>query len=81
MPCSSSDQNYVISFIVPNKKKLTDLASRKGVQGTWEEFCNHPAMEAEVLKEIKTVAKSSKSPHISPSFHHIGVNADFLCHI
>ncbi|XP_023686308.2 long-chain-fatty-acid--CoA ligase 4 [Paramormyrops kingsleyae] len=57
---ANSDQNYVISFIVPNKKKLTDLASGKGVQGTWEEICNHPAMEAEVLKEIKTVAKSNK---------------------
>lgn len=56
----TSDQNYVISFIVPNQKKLTALASQKGIEGTWEEICNHPVMEREVLREIKEVATSSE---------------------
>uniref|UniRef100_A0A8C1GSM3 long-chain-fatty-acid--CoA ligase n=1 Tax=Cyprinus carpio TaxID=7962 RepID=A0A8C1GSM3_CYPCA len=57
---ANSDQNYVISFIVPNQKKLTALASQKGIEGTWEEICNHPVMEREVLREIKEVATSIK---------------------
>lgn len=56
----TSDQNYVISFIVPNQKKLTSLANQKGIEGTWEEICNHPVMEREVLREIKEVATSSE---------------------
>lgn len=56
----TSDQNYVISFIVPNPKKLTALANQKGIEGTWEEICNHPVMEREVLREIKEVATSSE---------------------
>ena len=58
-PCS--DQNYVISFVVPNQKKLTELAKQRGIVGTWEEICTHPDMEREVLKEIKVVAANSKS--------------------
>ncbi|KAG7464958.1 hypothetical protein MATL_G00171120 [Megalops atlanticus] len=57
---ANSDQNYVISFVVPNQKKLTALANQKGIEGTWEEICNHPTMESEVLREIKEVAKSIK---------------------
>uniref|UniRef100_A0A8C2A614 long-chain-fatty-acid--CoA ligase n=1 Tax=Cyprinus carpio TaxID=7962 RepID=A0A8C2A614_CYPCA len=57
---ANSDQNYVISFIVPNQKKLTALANKKGIEGTWEEICNHPVMEREVLREIKEVATSIK---------------------
>uniref|UniRef100_A0A673I5P5 long-chain-fatty-acid--CoA ligase n=1 Tax=Sinocyclocheilus rhinocerous TaxID=307959 RepID=A0A673I5P5_9TELE len=57
---ANSDQNYVISFIVPNQKKLTALASQKGIEGTWEEICNQPIMEREVLREIKEVATSIK---------------------
>ncbi len=56
----TSDQNYVISFIVPNQKKLTALANQKGIEGTWEEICNHPVMEREVLRKIKEVATSSE---------------------
>ncbi|CAM4613203.1 unnamed protein product [Leuciscus chuanchicus] len=55
-----NDQNYVISFIVPNQKKLTAFANQKGIEGTWEEICNHPLMEREVLREIKEVATSIK---------------------
>ncbi|XP_029112986.1 long-chain-fatty-acid--CoA ligase 4 [Scleropages formosus] len=57
---ANSDQNYVISFVVANKKKLMDLASDKGIQGSWEEICNHPAIETAVLTEIREVAKSKK---------------------
>lgn len=56
----TSDQNYVISFVVPNQKQLTSLAHQKGIEGTWEQICNHPLMEREVLKAIKEVATSSK---------------------
>ncbi|XP_018426873.1 PREDICTED: long-chain-fatty-acid--CoA ligase 4 isoform X2 [Nanorana parkeri] len=57
---ANSHQSYVISFVVPNQKKLTSLAQQKGIEGTWEEICNDPTMEAEVLKEIKDVACSMK---------------------
>ena len=56
-----SDQNYVISFVVPNQKQLTILANKNGISVAWEEICNHPAMEKEVLKAIKEVATSSKA--------------------
>ncbi|XP_062856988.1 long-chain-fatty-acid--CoA ligase 4 [Trichomycterus rosablanca] len=57
---ANSEQNYVISFVVPNQKKLTALAHLRGIQGSWEEICNHPLMEVEVLREIKEVASSIK---------------------
>ncbi|XP_072286211.1 long-chain-fatty-acid--CoA ligase 4 isoform X1 [Pyxicephalus adspersus] len=57
---ANSHQSYVISFVVPNQKKLTGLAQQKRIEGTWEEICNNPTMEAEVLKEIKEVACSMK---------------------
>ena len=37
-----SEQNYVISFVVPNQKKLTELAKQRGIVATWEELCTHP---------------------------------------
>ncbi|KAI3351948.1 hypothetical protein L3Q82_020764 [Scortum barcoo] len=57
---ANSDQNYVISFVVPNQKKMTELAKQRGIVGTWEELCTHPDMEREVLKEIKEVAVNIK---------------------
>lgn len=55
-----SDQSYVISFVVPNQKKLTALAEQKGISGSWVDICNNPTMEAEILREIKEVANKSK---------------------
>ncbi|XP_042732311.1 long-chain-fatty-acid--CoA ligase 4 isoform X2 [Lagopus leucura] len=57
---AKSDQSYVISFVVPNQKKLTALAEQKGISGTWVEICNNPTMEAEILREIKEVANKMK---------------------
>ncbi|KAK6317060.1 hypothetical protein J4Q44_G00124600 [Coregonus suidteri] len=57
---ANSDQNYVISFVVPNQKQLTTLANNNGISVAWEDICNHPAMEKEVLKAIKEVAVSIK---------------------
>uniref|UniRef100_A0A4W3JC95 long-chain-fatty-acid--CoA ligase n=1 Tax=Callorhinchus milii TaxID=7868 RepID=A0A4W3JC95_CALMI len=57
---ANSEQSYVISFVVPNQKKLTILAEQKGIEGVWEELCNNKVMEAEVLREIKEAAQSSK---------------------
>lgn len=51
----------MISFVVPNQKKLTELAKQRGIVGSWEEICTHPDMEKEVLKAIKEVAVNSKS--------------------
>ncbi|XP_059588800.1 long-chain-fatty-acid--CoA ligase 4 isoform X2 [Alligator mississippiensis] len=56
---AKSDQSYVISFVVPNQKKLTALAAQKSVSGSWIDICNNPIMEAEILKEIKEVANKS----------------------
>ncbi|XP_005719617.1 long-chain-fatty-acid--CoA ligase 4 [Pundamilia nyererei] len=57
---ANSDQNYVISFVVPNQKKLTELAKQRSIEGTWEEICTNPEMESEVLKAIKEVATNIK---------------------
>ncbi|XP_067084864.1 long-chain-fatty-acid--CoA ligase 4b isoform X1 [Osmerus mordax] len=57
---ANSEQSYVISFVVPNQKQLTELASKNGITSTWEEICNHPAMEKEVLEAIKEAAASIK---------------------
>ncbi|NXE24582.1 ACSL4 ligase, partial [Ardeotis kori] len=57
---AKSDQSYVISFVVPNQKKLTALAEQKGISGTWVDICNNPTMEAEILQEIKEVANKMK---------------------
>ena len=59
-PCPCSEQNYVISFVVPNQKKLMELAKQRGIACSWEELCTHPDMEREVLKGIKEVAATSK---------------------
>ncbi|NXY05287.1 ACSL4 ligase, partial [Pteruthius melanotis] len=57
---AKSDQSYVISFVVPNQKKLTALAEQKGISGSWVDICNNPIMEAEILREIKEVANKMK---------------------
>ncbi|KAM7000636.1 long-chain-fatty-acid--CoA ligase 4 [Tautogolabrus adspersus] len=57
---ANSEQNYVISFVVPNQKSLTALAKQRGIVAAWEEICTHPDMEREVLKEIKEVAVNIK---------------------
>ncbi|KAL0973796.1 hypothetical protein UPYG_G00211270 [Umbra pygmaea] len=57
---ANSEQNYVICVVVPNQKRLTELARMRGVVGSWEEVCTNPAMEFEVLKEIKQVAITIK---------------------
>ncbi|XP_077471275.1 long-chain-fatty-acid--CoA ligase 3b [Stigmatopora argus] len=57
---ANSDQSYVISFVVPNQKQLTALAERLQVRGTWEEICNNPQMEREVLRILTEAAISSK---------------------
>uniref|UniRef100_A0A4X2K987 long-chain-fatty-acid--CoA ligase n=1 Tax=Vombatus ursinus TaxID=29139 RepID=A0A4X2K987_VOMUR len=57
---AKSDQSYVISFVVPNQKRLMALALQKGVEGSWVDICNDPTMEAEILKEIKEAANTMK---------------------
>uniref|UniRef100_A0A8C1R3J6 long-chain-fatty-acid--CoA ligase n=1 Tax=Cyprinus carpio TaxID=7962 RepID=A0A8C1R3J6_CYPCA len=52
--------NYLISFVVPNQKQMTELAKKSGIEGEWEELCNHTKMEEEVLKVIKEIAVTSK---------------------
>uniref|UniRef100_A0A8C9WD96 long-chain-fatty-acid--CoA ligase n=1 Tax=Scleropages formosus TaxID=113540 RepID=A0A8C9WD96_SCLFO len=46
---ANSDESYVIGFVVPNQKQLMTLAKEKRIVGSWEEICNNPEMEKEVL--------------------------------
>ncbi|KAL0965986.1 hypothetical protein UPYG_G00289090 [Umbra pygmaea] len=57
---ANSDQSYVIGFVVPNQKQLTMLAEQKGLRGSWEEICNHPEMERDVLRIITEAALAGK---------------------
>lgn len=56
-----SYHSYVIGFVVPNQKELTELARTKGFNGTWEELCNSSEMENEVLKVLSEAAISGES--------------------
>ncbi|XP_027729570.1 long-chain-fatty-acid--CoA ligase 3 isoform X2 [Vombatus ursinus] len=55
---ANSYHSYVIGFVVPNQKELTELARQKELRGTWEEICNSPEMEKEVLKVLSESAVS-----------------------
>lgn len=57
-----SYHSYVIGFVVPNQKELTELARKKGLEGTWEELCNSSEMENEVLKVLSEAAVSGEYP-------------------
>uniref|UniRef100_A0A8B9HQ13 long-chain-fatty-acid--CoA ligase n=1 Tax=Astyanax mexicanus TaxID=7994 RepID=A0A8B9HQ13_ASTMX len=57
---ADSNQNYVISFVVPNQKRLTELARKMSIEGEWEELCNNAVLEQEVLKAIKEIATTYK---------------------
>lgn len=48
----SSDQSFVIGFVVPNQKELLKLAEQKKVIGSFESLCNNPTMEKEVLRAL-----------------------------
>lgn len=56
-----SDQSYVISFVVPNQKQLMALAQQRQVRGSWEEICNNPEMEREVLCIITEAAVTGRT--------------------
>uniref|UniRef100_A0A3B3CTK6 long-chain-fatty-acid--CoA ligase n=1 Tax=Oryzias melastigma TaxID=30732 RepID=A0A3B3CTK6_ORYME len=53
---ANSDQSYVISFVVPNHKQLMAVAEQMQIKGTWEDLCNNPQMEKEVLRIITEAA-------------------------
>ena len=55
-----SYHSYVIGFVVPNQKELTELARKKGLKGTWEELCNSCEVENEVLKVLSEAAISGE---------------------
>uniref|UniRef100_A0A8C2HJ34 long-chain-fatty-acid--CoA ligase n=1 Tax=Cyprinus carpio TaxID=7962 RepID=A0A8C2HJ34_CYPCA len=57
---ANSEESYVIGFVVPNQKQLLALAKRKCVRGLWEELCNNPVIEEEVLKVITETALSAQ---------------------
>ena len=44
--------------MVPNPKQLMALAKQRQVHGSWEEICNNPEMEREVLRIITEAAVS-----------------------
>ncbi|KAF5892047.1 long-chain-fatty-acid--CoA ligase 3-like, partial [Clarias magur] len=53
---ANSEESYVIGFVVPNQKQLLSLAKQKHLLGSWEDICNHPDMEKEVLRIIAEAA-------------------------
>lgn len=55
-----SEESYVIGFVVPSQKQLLALAKQKQVRGSWEEICNHPDMEKEVLRVITEAAANGE---------------------
>uniref|UniRef100_UPI00358FAF28 long-chain-fatty-acid--CoA ligase 4-like n=2 Tax=Myxine glutinosa TaxID=7769 RepID=UPI00358FAF28 len=57
---ASSDQSYVICFVVPNQKLLKEVAIQLGVNGSWEQICCHPALEMKVLREIENSSSKAK---------------------
>uniref|UniRef100_A0A8C6EX58 long-chain-fatty-acid--CoA ligase n=1 Tax=Marmota marmota marmota TaxID=9994 RepID=A0A8C6EX58_MARMA len=57
---ANSYHSYVIGFVVPNQKELTELARKKGLKGTWEELCNSSEMENEVLKVLSEATCQKK---------------------
>uniref|UniRef100_A0A672NMJ5 long-chain-fatty-acid--CoA ligase n=1 Tax=Sinocyclocheilus grahami TaxID=75366 RepID=A0A672NMJ5_SINGR len=57
---ANSEESYVIGFVVPNQKQLLALAERKCVRGLWEELCNNPVIEEEVLKVITETALTAQ---------------------
>uniref|UniRef100_A0A4W5Q3P3 long-chain-fatty-acid--CoA ligase n=1 Tax=Hucho hucho TaxID=62062 RepID=A0A4W5Q3P3_9TELE len=57
---ANSDQSYVIGFVVPNQKQLMALAEQRGLRCSWEEICNNPDMERDVLHIITEAALSAK---------------------
>lgn len=52
----SSNETYVIGFVVPNQKHFLALADQFGVPGSLEELCNSETMEELVLKAITEAA-------------------------
>ncbi|XP_030634631.1 long-chain-fatty-acid--CoA ligase 3a [Chanos chanos] len=57
---ANSFESYVIGLVVPNQKQLLALAERRHVKGSWEELCNSPVMEEEVLKAITETALAAQ---------------------
>ncbi|XP_066477319.1 fatty acid CoA ligase Acsl3 [Tiliqua scincoides] len=53
---ASSFQSYVIGFVVPNHKELSELARKKEIKGNWEEICSNAEMEKEVQKILAEAA-------------------------
>ncbi|XP_078694034.1 long-chain-fatty-acid--CoA ligase 4-like isoform X1 [Branchiostoma floridae x Branchiostoma belcheri] len=58
---ASSDQHYAIALVVPNHKHLKNLSDKMELKSDqWEELCNNPDLEKEVLKVLHKVAKEAK---------------------
>ncbi|KAM9317749.1 long-chain-fatty-acid--CoA ligase 3a isoform 2-T2 [Pholidichthys leucotaenia] len=57
---ASSDETYVIGFVVPNQKHLLALAGQYGIRGSWEELCNSKAIEELVLKAVTEAALAAQ---------------------
>ncbi|XP_034023715.1 long-chain-fatty-acid--CoA ligase 3a isoform X2 [Thalassophryne amazonica] len=53
---ASSDETYVIGFVVPDQKQLVALANQHHFWGSWEELCNNMALEELVIQVITEAA-------------------------
>ncbi|XP_077205015.1 fatty acid CoA ligase Acsl3 [Paroedura picta] len=56
---ASSLHSYIIGFVVPNHKELTELARKRRFKGTLEEICNSAEMEKEVQKILADAAHTA----------------------
>jgi len=51
---ADSSKVFTVALAVPNRKNLEAMAQRVGiVHVQWPELCDHPAIEEEVLSQLK----------------------------
>ena len=54
-----STETFCICIGVPNKKALHELASSKGIEGSFDELCRNDQIRAEVLANLTKVGKEA----------------------
>jgi len=51
---ADSSKMFTVALVVPNRKNLEAMAQRIGVVSVqWPELCDHPAIDAEVLSQLR----------------------------
>ena len=58
---ANSSQTWCIALVVPNQKRLAELAAKKGIKDkSFEELCLEEKMAKEVLKQLADVGKKGE---------------------